>query len=70
MRAASAHAASRQGYQAAYDNLQDAIMRLSIRPQNYRRGERTNETRSLVDQALAAYRDYMQVVKKEGKQVG
>jgi hypothetical protein len=48
--------------QLAYDQLQSVIMQLAARPVDAQRRDRSEEFKQLVEQALAAYRNYMRVV--------
>jgi hypothetical protein len=61
-----ANAAIQPNQQAAYESLQNVIVRLSSRRENPRRPERNREFSLLVTQALDAYREYIRVM-EQGK---
>lgn len=50
---------------AAYDALQRVILQLATRPPLTRQPERNAEFKNLVEQALEAYRNYMNAIGDE-----
>ena len=46
----------------AFDRLQNVILQLATRPAGGIRRERSDDFKRLVEQALAAYRNYMRAV--------
>lgn len=63
MQATSIQAAP--GREAAYDALQRVILQLATRPPMTRQPDRNVEFKTLVEQALEAYRNYMKAVGQE-----